>query len=116
MRIAITTKVQPIELEIDENTVITYKIKEMTGKDRDDYFTESAAKTKLDKDGNPTEFKDFSGLYSTLLSRCVYDAAGKRVSAEEIDTWSASAQAALFAIAQELNGMKAKPAEDEKKS
>lgn len=108
MKIAVSVKSQKVELEFGEDSVAVYEVREMTGKARDDYFGHAATKTRTGADGKP-EIKDYSGLYSSLLSKCMYDAAGKPVPADVIDGWSASAQTALFEVARDLNGMKDDP-------
>jgi hypothetical protein len=113
MKFSLTRKKTSFELEVAEGNVLVYSIQEMTGGQRDAYFTHVGAKTKTSADGTVTGMKDFEGLYSNLLSKTVYDADNKLVPESTLQTWPATVQEQLFKVAQELNGLNKE--DDEKK-
>lgn len=108
VRISVLRKSQPVELELAEGQVVQYAVKEMTGAQRDEYFNKTAQRTTRDANGEVVGMKDYKGLYSTLLSFCLYDADGKLIPESKIQEWPDTAQKALFDIAIELNGLKVK--------
>jgi hypothetical protein len=114
VRISVLRKSQPVELEVSEGDVVRYAVKEMTGAQRDEYFNKTAQRTTRDANGEVIGMKDYKGLYSTLLSFCVYDADGKPIPESKIQEWPDTAQKALFEIARDLNGLKGDKGDDEK--
>lgn len=114
VRISVLRKSQPVELEVAEGELVLYAIKEMTGAQRDEYFNKTAQRTTRDANGEVIGMKDYKGLYSTLLSFCVYDADGKPIPESKIQEWPDTAQKALFEIARDLNGLKGDKGDDEK--
>lgn len=113
MKFSLVRKKTPFELETADGTVLVYSVQEMTGGQRDAYFTHVGNKTKTGPDGTVTGMKDFEGLYSTLLSKTVYDPSDKLVPEHVIQSWPATAQEALFKESQALNNLDKK--DDEKK-
>jgi hypothetical protein len=112
VRISVLRKSQPVELELAEGELLLYAIKEMTGAQRDEYLNKVTQKTTRDASGEVVGMKDYKGLYSTLLSFCLYDADSKLIPESKIQEWPDTAQKALFDIAIELNGLKAKKADE----
>jgi len=112
VRISVLRKSQPVELELAEGELVRYAIKEMTGAQRDEYLNKVTQKTTRDASGEVVGMKDYKGLYSTLLSYCLYDADSKLIPESKIQEWPDTAQKALFDIAIELNGLKAKKADE----
>jgi hypothetical protein len=112
VRISVLRKSQPVELELAEGELVRYAIKEMTGAQRDEYLNKVTQKTTRDASGEVVGMKDYKGLYSTLLSFCLYDADSKLIPESKIQEWPDTAQKALFDIAIELNGLKAKKADE----
>jgi hypothetical protein len=112
VRISVLRKSQPVELELAEGELVLYAIKEMTGAQRDEYLNKVTQKTTRDASGEVVGMKDYKGLYSTLLSFCLYDADSKLIPESKIQEWPDTAQKALFDIAIELNGLKAKKADE----
>lgn len=108
-RISILRKSQPVDLEVEEGSVVRYFVKEMSGAQRDEYLNKTAQKSRLDANGEVVGLKDYKGLYSNLLAFCLYDDGGKLVPESKIQEWPDAAQRALYEMANELNGM-AKPA------
>lgn len=105
LKISVLRKSQPVLLEVEPDKEIQIFVKEMTGAQRDEYFNKMASRTIRDANGEVTGMKDFKGLYSTLLSLCVYDSEGKAMAESKIQEWPDTAQKALFEIARDLNGL-----------
>lgn len=103
--ISILRKSQPVDLEVEVGNVVRYYVKEMSGAQRDEYLNKTAQKSRLDDKGDVVGLKDYKGLYSNLLSFCLYDADGKLVGESKIQEWPDAAQKALYEMANELNGM-----------
>jgi|688.fasta_scaffold01606_28 hypothetical protein len=112
VRISVLRKSQPVELELSEGEFVRYSIKELTGAQRDEYFNKTASRTNRDANGEVVSMKDYKGLYSTLLSFCLYDADSKLIPESKIQEWPDTAQKALFEIAIELNGLRIKKADE----
>lgn len=113
IKFSLARKEQPIELEVDENTVLAYKIKEMTGADRDRYYNTLTKKTVQDNSGQTTKILDYSGVYSLLLSYTLFDADDQLVKESIIQSWPDSVQQSLHEIARKINNMDKKPDSDE---
>ena len=99
-------------MEIQEGSVVRYFVKEMTGAQRDDYFNKTAARTRLDEKVDVVGMKDYKGLYSTLLSFCLYDQDQKPIPESQIQEWPDTAQKALFDVARGLNGLNNKEGDE----
>lgn len=105
LKVSVLRKSQPVMLEVAEGDEVKIFVKEMTGAQRDEYFNKMASRTVRDANGEVTGMKDFKGLYSTLLSLCVYDANNKPMSEKDLQDWPDSAQKALFEVARDINGL-----------
>jgi hypothetical protein len=114
VRVSILRKSQPVELETKDGEYVRYSVKEMNGAQRDEYFNKTASRTTRDASGEVVGMKDYKGLYSTLLSFCLYDADGKAIPESQIQEWPDTAQKALFEVARDLNGLNAKQGDDSK--
>lgn len=108
VRISVIRKTQPVELEIADGQVVMYYVKEMTGAQRDEYLNKMTSKTNRDANGDVVGMKDYKGLYSNLLSFCLYESGDKLIPESKIQEWPDTAQKVLFDIASELNGLKPK--------
>jgi hypothetical protein len=100
----------------DTNQVETLILRELDGLERDKYLNNLRSRTSI-KDG--TRVNNFTGLQSSLLSRCVYrtnsDGEEELVPAKEIEGWPATTQSKLYEAAMELSGLK-DDSEDEAKN
>jgi hypothetical protein len=105
LKISVLRKSQPVDLEVEEGAVARHFVKEMTGSQRDEYFNKTNSKVVKDGRGEVVDMKDYKGLYSTLLSFCVYGPDDKLVPESQIQQWPDTAQKALFEVARELNGL-----------
>ena len=103
--ISILRKSQPVDLEVEEGKQVRFFVKEMSGAQRDEYLNKTAQKSRLDEKGDVVGLKDYRGLYSNLLSFCLYDAEGKLVPESKIQEWPDAAQKALYEMANDINGM-----------
>lgn len=109
--ISILRKSQPVDLEVEQGKVARFYVKEMSGAQRDEYLNKTAQKSRLDEKGDVVGLKDYRGLYSNLLSFCLYDADAKPVAESKIQEWPDAAQKALYEMANDVNGM-SKPDSD----
>lgn len=88
-----------------------YVLRELDGRQKGKYLNSMAGRIKLNAKGEVESFKDYAGLESTLLSRCLYDGDGKLVPASVMDGtddqqgWPSSMLSALFDAAQGLSGL-----------
>lgn len=103
MKITLARKSESVELEASDGVVLVYAVKEMTGAQRDSYFSKMSSKTK--QGGDQVTITDYNGLYSTLLSHTLYDDKDKLVDEKIIQSWPDSAQKALFDLAKSVNGL-----------
>jgi len=115
IKVKLTKKSIPVELEVADGQCMTYQVKEMSGAQRDEYQSRLAKKATVDAQGNVIEIKDTTGLYSSLLAHTLYDPDGKLVPEATIQSWPDSAQRALFEVAREVNGYNDKQDDPEKK-
>jgi succinylarginine dihydrolase len=99
VRVSILRKSQPVELEIAEGDFVRYSVKEMNGAQRDEYFNKTANRTTRDASGEVVGMKDYKGLYSTLLSFCLYDTDGKAIPESKIQEWPDTARQLRLAFA-----------------
>jgi len=82
-----------------------YVIREMTGKARDAYLTHQAKNMSIEGDG-VKKIRSFNGMFSQLLSRCIYDGeTNELVPEKEILDWPAATIEALFDIANNLSSL-----------
>jgi hypothetical protein len=82
-----------------------FTLREFVGKDRDAWFNFLGQRATI-VDGKVAEVKDFSGLQSHLLSLCMHDEKGDKVTEEFIqDNLKATVIEKLFRAAQKLNGL-----------
>lgn len=79
-------------------------VREMTGKQRDDYLNAMLGSMELGADGKPTRVKNFAGLSTQLLALTLHEG-GQPVPLDQIETWPASVINGLFDIAQSINAL-----------
>lgn len=105
MRLALRRKEIAVILEGDDGEEKQYTLKELSGKQRNQYLDKMKARVKLGKDGQAESVSSFEGFQADLLVLCFYDAAGELVTAEEIESFPSSTQMDLFKMAQNLSGL-----------
>ena len=94
MKISLIRKSVPVALEFDAGVELQYSVREMSGAQRDKYFSLMQSKTAFDEQGEVTGVKEFSGIYSTLLALTVYDDKVTLVKESIIQEWPDAAQKA----------------------
>lgn len=94
----------PVRLKSGEN-VKEYVLREMTGKQRDQYLTELNKRMKIDSTGKAS-LSSFDGLQAELLTRCLFEGDAS-ISKEELQSYPSNTQSKLFNEAQKLNGLDA---------
>ena len=83
-----------------------HTLKEMMGAQRDKWMNEMGGRMKTDASGKTVGVKDFVGLHTSLICKCLYDdATGQLVPDAEVQGWPASVQAKLFEECQKLNAL-----------
>jgi hypothetical protein len=116
LKLKLGGKSETVLLEDAEGNELKYEIREYSGALRDEYLTTQLAKLDVDEKGEVKKVKDYTGLYSQLLSKCVYTAEGKRVPESKIQDWPDSVQKALFEVARTICGLdKSEEEQDPKK-
>lgn len=112
-KLSLKRKQVEIEVEVADGSTKTFILKELTGSERDQFLNVMASKMRVGTDGKPTGVKDFTGLHANLIGLSLW-VDEQRVEPGVIQTWPASTQAELFAMAQELSGLTIKEGEQEK--
>lgn len=95
-----TLKLETILFELDGDK---YVIKELTGKQRDQYLEEIHKRTRYDKSGKPVGMTSVSNIQGDLLKRCVYNADNVLVPLEDINGWPSQVVADIYADALRLS-------------
>jgi hypothetical protein len=103
--IRLQRKQKNVTIEDENGVVRPYVVREMMGNIRDQWLNTMAERMKLDKSGTPVGVKEFKGLQTSLICRCLYDQNGKLIPETTIANWPASAQKALFEMCQKLSGL-----------
>lgn len=98
-------KQKDVPMESQDGSVVVYTLRELTGRQRDEYHQATAKRMKYDAKGSPAGVKDFVGMQADLITLCLYDPQGRLVTPEDVSGWPATTQAALFDMAQEINGL-----------
>src|SRR5690606_1747028 len=61
------------KLRSEDGTIRSYTVRELSGKERDEYLTETSKRFRTDQSGKAIGVRDFDGLQSSLLVRCMTD-------------------------------------------
>lgn len=113
-KISTLRRKEKIELEVEDDVFVTYEMREMSGLEGAEYKNLLKSKVTTRADGVTTVL-DFKGMYSDLISRCLFTADGKPVPQATIDAWPEGAQEELFKIAQSVNRLVSEDDEDNEK-
>lgn len=105
LRFTTTRKEQKIEIEDESGQPQEYIVREMMGVDRDLYMTFMSGKFRVDERGKVVGMKDFNGLQSDLIRRCLYGPDGKPVEERKIKLWPASLQNAVHKLCRQINAL-----------
>lgn len=95
----------------------TYTIREMTGDELFLFLKENSELAEIVSDGEgkvkvqATNFEKMAGAIPSLLKRCLYDAEGNLVPVDKITKMPLRIQQKLMDIAQEVNALTKKAAE-----
>ena len=93
-------------LESEEGEKTAYLLRELTGKQRDDYQKTVAKQIKPDKEGVPTNLAGMAGLRSQLLILSIVKEQGlESVSLDVVDGLPASVHESLYLKCVELSGL-----------
>lgn len=105
LEITLTRVEEPLRVRGAGGEILEYRIKEMTGTERDRYLNVMGSKVKTDANGKATGIRDFTGIMTALICRCLYGPDGKLVTEKEISEWPSSAQKKIFERCQAVNGL-----------
>jgi hypothetical protein len=104
MKLSLKINSVPITLEqVDGKPDVIYTLREMNAAQRDAYLDSMQGRVETDEAGKVKSIKSFDGMHADLLTRCLFDQAGKAVTREVVQAWPASVTGALFDKANELN-------------
>jgi len=105
LNLSLKLNIEPVEIEQQDGEVLTYTLRELSGKERDNYLTKMSSKMKFDAKGNPSGLKDYQGLHAMLLNLVLRDPHDTIISVKDLQEFPARVQNALFEKAQEMNGL-----------
>jgi hypothetical protein len=97
-----------------EGEIRTYTMRELTGEEREAYLNGIRDKFEVMPNGK-SRVRNFTGLQSGLLAKCVYDDNGALVPLKLINKWPAKLQSDLYKRANKMSGMD-ETAEDDAKN
>lgn len=96
---------QPVIVKRKDGTVKNYVLRELTGKQKGQYLNGMNTRLSISEDGKVTGIKNFDGIETSLLCRCLYNEEGKLVSESELQELPARVLKQLFDAAQTLSGL-----------
>ncbi len=94
----------PVELTGVDGEAKPYKLKELSGKQRDRFLNDMGKRMTF-KGGEASSITNFEGLQGGLLALCLHDDEGALVSLEKIQEFPANVLTRLFEAAQKLSGL-----------
>ena len=105
LEFSLKLKEKPVVIIDADGVRKNYTLRELSGRQRGKYFGELGDRMEFDEQGRLKRVKNYEGLESSLLSRCLYDENNQLVKREVIEDYPASVLAKLFEAAQELSGL-----------
>ena len=96
------TTLKEVPVEIDGKSHI---LRELDGHQKGKYLNAMGGRITLNSKGEVASFKDYSGLESVLLSKCLYGEDGVLVATTVMDGWPSTMLSKLYNTAQELSGL-----------
>jgi hypothetical protein len=107
-RFVAARKQEEFEVELNDGVVKGYYMREMNGKQREEYNHELFSRLNMGKDGKVQGMKDVRGLSTALLTRCVVDReTGKYETAAKIQEWSSTSIEDITDWARAFNALNA---------
>lgn len=96
----------PIRIKHRDGTISDYTIVEMEPKDFSFWMKFQTTRVKRNKQGIPDPNSvDFNQFQATLISLCLRDKEGKKLSVQKCDAFSNKLKAKLFMDCQKQNGL-----------
>jgi hypothetical protein len=105
LKVTAKRKQIPVELELEAGVVEQLVLQELVGSERGQYLNTMSKRMKFDDTGKPVGVSTFDGLEAALLSLCLVDKDGQKVSQERIQALPSSTVSVLFTEAQKMNGL-----------
>jgi hypothetical protein len=105
LRLKLERKEIDVVLESDDGQETKYKLKELSGAERNKYLNKMTCRVKVGADGKAAGIKTFDGFQADLLGICLFNENDEVVSKESIENLPSSTQQILFEKAQSLSGL-----------
>lgn len=107
---------QLISLVGEDGEEKQYTIRELSGRDMEQYLDENSTRIKteiVDGKMRAISVEGYKGMYTSLLQHSLYDSEDKKVPRAKIDEFPHSVQKGLFEKAQAINDMLTNEADDD---
>jgi hypothetical protein len=99
---------KPVNLKQTDGTVKQYTLRELPGDELEAYMEENKDRMDTVVEGGKIVVRgvrSYKGMFTSLLKRALHNDQGKKVPVEEIKTFPARVQQALFKDAQKLSAL-----------
>ena len=94
-----------VNLVTEQGEEKAWKLKELTGKERNRYLNKMTSRVRSGKDGKAISITNFEGFQADLLKICLYDENDELVTEDMIEGLPSSTQQVLFDKAKEISGL-----------
>jgi len=107
MELSFTIKLKeiPIRMTLESGEEVVYKLKELTGQQRDDFLTGMSKRVNINDSSEDIDIKDFNGLQASLVSKSLYDEKNNLVPIDIVQSYPATVVSKLFEESQKLSGL-----------
>jgi hypothetical protein len=111
----VSLKLEEVDVKLVDldGTPRNWKLKELDGEQREKYLNDISR--RITGTGKDARFNSYKGVYSSLLSMCLYDESDTLVKAGVIEKMPSKALEVLFERARTLSGLN-KEGEDQAKN
>lgn len=93
---------EPVKIRGVGGIIKEYILRCMEGFEREKYIDEFSAKVRFDAAGKPLGLKNYKGMETDLLSRCLWTPDGKRVPREWVNGLPPTVLSSLYKRAEKL--------------
>lgn len=109
MKFSLRLKETELELETPEGVPEKYKLRELTGAQRDQYLDGMSKRMQYNAEGKPTGLNSIASMQANLVSLSLVDSENKAIPAGIIQKWPATVLKSVFDEAQRLSGLSTTP-------
>lgn len=113
LKIRVVRKERPVTLEFPNGQVWKCVLKELIGDEKDNWLEFSQSRLKF-KDGRPAGLTNYKGLEPRLISMCLFNEKGERISENIIKPWPTTVKVTLFKACLKMNALDDKGEDREK--